>query len=246
MQKMRYLTKSIPQGVVFSLCLILSLFVSAWRTSNATPQTNDAGSKPPTHASRTNMPSSSGHSTGKASIADHNPASRASSGANDLKMPANFSAYASEPIGNGEFCVVGASTDDDGMNQKPIAYVTGTDEHPIWVTQLDLPAYTYQGRATHCSRSDGALLVLAQFDTQAAQTMSQTILRVVKLDATTGIVRKKHDLDMPGAYTTWVNGGSSHFEWNAHVLTVSGNYRTDSDSEHSMPFVVHLDSNLNQ
>jgi hypothetical protein len=180
-----------------------------------------------------------------ATAATHKVSDKSKNGT-PLKLPNHFTAYVSESIGDGKLCVVGAATDDDGLNQKPIAYLADTKgKQAIWVAQLDLPPNTFQSRATHCNQHGGAVFVLLQSDTQSEQSLSQTLLRVVKLDAVTGAVKAQRNVDVAAAYTTWVDEGENHFQWQDDVLTISGNYRRQSDQDEPTPFTTHLTNDLN-
>jgi hypothetical protein len=164
---------------------------------------------------------------------------------NPSRLPENFTSYAIESIGNNELCIVGAATDDDGLNQKPVVYVADSKKHPIWVARLDLPKDTYQSRATHCNRSGNSVYVLLQSDTQSEQTLSQTLLHAIKLDVAAGTVQAQQNVNVPGAYTAWVDEGASHFQWQGTALMVSGNYRLKSDQDQPATFTVRLNSALN-
>lgn len=162
-----------------------------------------------------------------------------------LKLPANFTAYAAQSIGESMLCHVGAVTDDDGMNQKPVAYAQDTkDKKILWVKQLEVPSDTFQSRATHCTSFGDSAFVLLQSDTQSEQTLSQTLLRVVKLNAKTGSVITQQSVDVPKAYSAWVDEGVRHFQWQGNALVISGNYRPSSDNADPVPFTVHLNSDL--
>ena len=90
-----------------------------------------------------------------------------------LELPDHFMPYASESIGDGKLCIVGAATDEDGMDQKPVAYMAGSQiKQAIWIAPLDLPPNTFQSRATHCNRHGEALFVLLQSDTQPERALS--------------------------------------------------------------------------
>jgi len=162
-----------------------------------------------------------------------------------LKVPANFTSYASESIGGNVLCHVGAVTGDDGMEQKPVVYAENQKDRKIlWVKQLALPPNTFQSRATHCSGSGDAAFVLLQSDTQSEQTLSQTLLRVVKLNADTGALITQQDLNVPKAYTTWVAEGAGQFKWQGNALVIAGNYRTSSDDANQPEFTAHLNGDL--
>ena len=160
-------------------------------------------------------------------------------------IPENFSVYASEPASNGERCVVGSHTDRDGMNQRPVAYITnGESKKALWVDQLGLPPNTFQSRATHCAWSGSALFVLLQSDTQPEQSLSQTLLRVIKLDSTTGEVQAKRDIQVPGTSSAWVKEGSSHFQWKNSSLIISGHDLSSSPPRAQATFTMRMDNNL--
>lgn len=141
--------------------------------------------------------------------------------------------------------MVGAKTDEDGMNQRPVAYVTeGKGAQPRWVDQLALPAHTFQSRATHCAWSDSKLFVLLQSDTQPQQTLSQTLLRVVALDPATGEVQAERDIELPGMFSAWVDEGTSHFRWKDHTLIMSGHDLSQSSPRVQTAFTVRMNSDL--
>jgi hypothetical protein len=167
-----------------------------------------------------------------------------------LKLPGHFTAYATESIGNDQLCVAGTVTDEDGMHQKPVAYVAqaadkeAANKHVLWLAKLEVPADMYESRATHCTRHGNALFVLLQSDTQSEQTLSQTLLRVVKLDAQSGAVQLQRDVDVSTAYSAWVDEGSSHFQWNGDHLIVTGNEKLDSNHERQATFTARLNDDL--
>ena len=161
------------------------------------------------------------------------------------KLPAHFSAYKSEAIGNTQHCIVGASTDEDGMYEKPVAYVLGANKRKRWVAQLDVPADMYQARATHCARRGNTLFVLVQSDTQSGQSLSQTALYVVQINVATGKVQLQHEVIVPDAYSAWVDKDSLNFLWRANRLVITGNQRPNADRESQTQFSVQLDEALN-
>lgn len=180
-----------------------------------------------------------------AGSAPHASAQTSSADTAALKLPANFTAYATQSMGESMLCHVGAVTDDDGMNQKPVAYAQDTkDKKILWVKQLEVPSDTFQSRATHCTSSGDSAFVLLQSDTQSEQTLSQTLLRVVKLNAKTGSVITQQNVYVLKAYSAWVDEGATHFQWQANALVISGNYRPSSDNADPVPFTVHLNSDL--
>jgi len=172
----------------------------------------------------------------------HNAAGASSAA---LKLPDHFTAYASASIGHGRRCVSGMSADEDGMNQRPAVYATNASgKRVLWIARLDLPADMYQSRATHCAGRGDALYVLLQSDTQASQSLSQTILRVVKLNAFTGAVQLQQDIEVPATYSAWVNKGATRFVWNGNRLVITGNVRLASDHERVQKFTVRLNNDL--
>lgn len=167
----------------------------------------------------------------------------------DATVPANFSEYANAPAGNDRRCLAGASTDDDGLNQKPVLYVSGKDQAVQWSQTLPLPPDTYQSRATHCLGTDDLLYVLLQSDTQPEQTLSQTLLRVLKVDSGTGAVLASADVAPVGvtdAHSAWVEEGSANFQLRKDKLVVTGRYFRLAAPEDRKPFQVELDKSLNQ
>lgn len=171
--------------------------------------------------------------TGLADIAADNPVT---------VIPQGFSSYTSESLGDNRHCVVGAVTDEDGMNQKPLVYVEDTVANRVlWSRSLDLPANTFQGRATHCLRKGGTLYVLLQSDTQPAQTTSQTLLQVVELDLAKGATTGIRDIAVAGvtdAYSAWVDKGQGGMHLAAKGLAIAGEYYRLADPDKHLPFQV--------
>lgn len=168
----------------------------------------------------------------------------------DTSVPANFSEYGTAQAGNGKRCVAGASVDDDGLNQKPVLYVSGKDQEDVrWSQTLPLPPDTYQSRATHCLGTNDSLYVLLQSDTRPEQTLSQTLLRVLKVDPGNGAVLASADAEPAGvtdAHSAWVEEGAENFQLQNDKLIVTGRYYRLADPEERKPFQVDLDKSLNQ
>ncbi|WP_363797285.1 hypothetical protein ABU614_18955 [Lysobacter firmicutimachus] len=163
------------------------------------------------------------------------------------EIPAGFSSYASESIGGNRQCVVGAATDEDGMNPRPVVYLAETSGRPVWVRSLDLPADMHQSRATHCVGEGGALYVLLQSDTQAPQSLSQTVLHALKLDARSGATLAQAPLSVPGAsgaVSAWVGEDPAGFAWRDAGLTVSGQYAHGEDRDRPQPFRLRVNGDL--
>lgn len=147
-------------------------------------------------------------------------------------------------MSDGGLCVVGAATDDDGMNERPVAYVThASSKQPLWVDELSLPSHTFQSRATHCVSSSLALFVLLQSDTQPEQSLSQTLLRVLKVDPATGKVQAQRDIQITGAYSTWIAAGPSRLQWKDDRLIVSGQSKVQASAE-SQTFTMRMNHDL--
>ncbi|MGO1069112.1 hypothetical protein [Lysobacter sp. CA199] len=165
------------------------------------------------------------------------------------EIPQGFSSYASESIGDNKQCVAGASRDEDGMNQRPVAYLAETSGKPIWTKTLDLPADTYQSRATHCVREGKAIYVLLQSDTRPEQNLSQTLLKVVKLNLADGAVLGSGDVVVPGAqgaYSAFVEEGAQHLSWNDGGLRIAGQYFSLDAPDRRSDFQAVLKPDLSQ
>lgn len=162
-------------------------------------------------------------------------------------VPSDVSFYAKRMIGSTQQCMVGARTDNDGMNEKPIVYV---DEHArgiLWHITLPLPANTFQARATHCVGTPSTLYVLVQGDTQPELALSQTMLEVVALKRTTGSVVASKAIDVPNvssAHTTWVEEGKMHFLAEGGRLILAGKYALLSDRDHPIEFSLKISQDL--
>jgi hypothetical protein len=142
-------------------------------------------------------------------------------------LPSNISIYAKYDVGRGQQCLVGTQTDDDGMNEKPVVYLEKSPRTIAWHFTLPLPPHTYQARATHCTDTSSTLYVLVQGDTQPEQSLSQTLLEIVALNRSTGIVIASRAIDAPNinaAHTTWVEDGNEHFIAQDNALIVTGKY----------------------
>ena len=160
----------------------------------------------------------------------------AEAAATSAKLPAGVNIYASETIDNGQKCLVGAKSDKDGLNDRPIVYLADTKGAFAWHMPLKIPADTYQGRATHCVASPAALFVLVQIDTQSEQTLSQTLLEVVELDRKTGAVVAAKDVAVPGvsaAYSASVDEGGANFKAEGGDLIIKGSYELMSDKDNN-------------
>ena len=160
-------------------------------------------------------------------------------------ITSGFVAYASQGItGTSLTCVVGALTDEDGMNQRPVVKLVGDADKTSWTTKLRVPTEYYQGRATHCTSFGQTLFVLLQFDTQPAQTLAQTQLQVVKLALNDGAIQQTTAIDVPGVtkpYSAWVPDVPSGFSLQTGKLVVLGRFFIVGDEAHQRSFRATLD-----
>ncbi|WP_329740492.1 hypothetical protein [Dyella sp. A6] len=169
-----------------------------------------------------------------------------------VKLPADVDIYARARLGDGEWCLVGAKSDRDGMDERPVVYLIGAGSRLVWHRQLPIPKDYYQGRATHCVASRRMLYVLVQMDTDSEQSTSQTVLRAVQLRRKCGATVASKDLDVPGvaaAYTAWVDEGGGNFALAGGKLVVKGQYDLMSERDHPTgkaptPFRIELPSSL--
>ncbi|GAA0254510.1 hypothetical protein [Rhodanobacter caeni] len=162
-------------------------------------------------------------------------------------LPSNVTFYAKPGIGDGQSCLVGARTDDDGMNEKPVVYLGKSSNIVIWHASLPLPPHTYQARATHCIGTPATLYVLVQGDTQPEQSLSQTLLEVVALNRTTGAVTTTKAIDPPnisGANSVWVEAGDRHFSAQGKDLIVTGRFAPLSNRDSPRGFSLRVPQDL--
>jgi hypothetical protein len=164
--------------------------------------------------------------------------------AKNSAVPENFNSYTTEDIGNEQLCVAGTLTDEDGMNQEASIYLLNkSDRGVIWGKIVERPENTFQSRATHCFASGSFVYALVQDDTQPQQELSQTFLRVIKLNRIDGIVVFDKAL-MPSvsdAYSTSVEEGEAHFSLGKDQISVRGTYVTSTDRDNPVEFTQHMD-----
>lgn len=164
----------------------------------------------------------------------------------EIALPPNVTLYARPGIGDGQHCLVGARTNDDGMNEKPVAYLEKPSNAMAWHASLPLPPHTYQARATHCAGTTATLYVLVQGDTQSEQSLSQTLLEVVALNRATGAITAAKTIDIPNvdeAHTTWVEDGDEHFSARNKDLIVTGQYAPLSNRNTGVEFSLRVPMN---
>lgn len=157
----------------------------------------------------------------------------------------DFLEYSKQNIaGTALKCIVGATTDEDGMDQKPVVRLADADGKLLWTKAFAVPNDYYQGRATHCLSSGNSLFALLQFDTQPARTLSQTQVRVARLRLDDGALQKFGEMDIPGvsaAYSAWVSGATSDFSLDAGKLIIIGKYFVLGDEDNQRAFRVVVD-----
>lgn len=238
------------------LATVLSLALAACGAQPASapsspvaPADGSAGSDSGSGSERAQSPGSAPASADPASADATPPTSSAPAQAATMstEIPQGFSSYASESIGDNKRCVAGAATDEDGMNQRPVAYLAQASGKPIWTRTLDLPSDTYQSRATHCLRHGDSLYVLLQSDTQPQQSLSQTLLRVIKLDLADGAVQAGGDVAVPGAkgaYSAQVEEGGKNLRWENGGVVVAGQYFSLDAPDQRNPFTAALKPDL--
>lgn len=142
-------------------------------------------------------------------------------------MPAGVDIYSAVNAGNGLTCLVGAKLDEDGMNERPVVFLRGPNGNFAWSKPLEIPAATYQGRATHCVASPTALFILVQSDTEPQQSITQTLLQLYKLDKKSGRRISEKDVVVPGvsaAYTAWVDEAPANLTLKGDKVVVTGKY----------------------
>lgn len=152
----------------------------------------------------------------------------------NARLPSGVTIYASESVDNGQKCLVGAKSDQDGLNERPVVYFAKADGGFAWRAQLSISKDMYQGRATHCLGSANVMYVLVQIDSDSRQAVNQTTLKVFELSRVTGKVITKADVGVPNvtaAYTSWVKEGHDHFRFEGNKLVIHGSYELLSDRD---------------
>ena len=158
------------------------------------------------------------------------------------QLPPDVQLYATTDAGANRQCLVGAATDETGMNQKPVVYLREQAKF-AWKRDLPLPRDTFQARATHCVATANELFVLIQGDTQSEQTLSQTLLELVELTKADGRTLATRSIDVPNvsvAHTTWVEKGNGNFRLRGGSLMVTGRYALLSDRDKMSGFSISI------
>lgn len=144
---------------------------------------------------------------------------------------AALTVYGRIRVGDGE-CVAGARVDDLGHQQ---AVVSGPDTsgRGRWSALIDLDADFSGNRATHCACDASACFVAVATDTQPPQSLSQTLLSVVRIDRRTGkVVGSRNIQQLPGVtglHSVWLTRGAKNFTFGTRVIEMQGQWRSRSD-----------------
>lgn len=169
------------------------------------------------------------------------------------ELPPGFDSFgASTPIGDNRYCAVGAIADEDGMNHRPYVYIADASGKRIgWVKPLNVPRNFYESVAERCLRKGTALYVLQSSNTLMQASLSQALLRLVKLNLATGHIDASADIEVPGvggSYSTWVDKEPNGLISNERGIVVSGEYffHDDGKSDQHFPFKLVFDDNLAQ
>jgi hypothetical protein len=143
---------------------------------------------------------------------------------------ADFQRYSASPMGAGE-CVAGARLDDLGQ-QQAVVMGRGSDGRQRWSTDVPRGPQFYENRATHCACREDASYVAVATDTQPAQSLSQTLLSIVKIDAATGELLATRTVDRipsaPGARSIWMDSPDTLIVSGA-VIELRGRWRVSAD-----------------
>lgn len=127
------------------------------------------------------------------------------------QVPAHFREYEATELTDGMTCIAGASADEDATNQRPTVILRNKDGKVMWEKQFDIPARFYQGRATRCMGRESELYVLLQDETHSQQTLTQTTLRLIRLDKDGRVM---NEVDVP------VEGNGSRYTMRLKVVEV--------------------------
>ncbi len=154
-----------------------------------------------------------------------------------------YSRYAATPVEGGT-CLVGAEGDEDGMNRRPHVELIDAEAGRLrWIKKPSIPVDHYEGRATHCLGVGNSLFVLLQIDTHSQRSLSQTVLHLVKLRATDGLIESDAEVSIPGAfgaYSAWVAEDATNLRKQGDEIVVVGKYRRVDADEEDVPFSVRL------
>ena len=164
-------------------------------------------------------------------LAEGADAPHAAAGAPGSLMGAASTVYGRIRVGDGE-CVAGARVDDLGHQQ---AVVSGPDasERGQWSAIIDHDADFSGNRATHCACNASACFVAVATDTQQPQSLSQTLLSVVRIDRRTGkVVGSRNIEQLPGAsglHSAWLTPGANNFTLGTRVIEMRGQWRSRAE-----------------
>lgn len=162
---------------------------------------------------------------------------------------ASYVSYTSTALADGRRCNVENLADEDGMQQRPAVEIFDRNGAMLWHGAIALPVDTYQARATHCLASGSDLFVLVQADTQSVQSLSQTVLEVVRLNSVSGKIVSIQSVAVPDvqdAYSAWVEKGAFNFALTTDgSLQISGHYKLVGAPEQTAPFIARIDLDVN-
>lgn len=139
--------------------------------------------------------------------------------------------YSRTRVGDGE-CVAGARVDDLGHQQ---ALVSGPDAsgRAQWSAVIHHDADFSGNRATHCACDASACFVAVATDTQQPQTLSQTLLSIVRIDRRTGkVIGSRNIQQLPGAtglHSAWLTPGADNFTLGTRVIELRGQWRARAE-----------------
>lgn len=158
-----------------------------------------------------------------------------------LDFPVDFKQYGAAPIDGGQ-CIVGAYQDDLGR-QSAAVFAVSSDGRRRWEAKIPRDPDFHQNRATHCACTSDACYVAVATDTQPSQSLSQTLLSIVRISLPTGKLGKTHSVDrIPGgqnAATMWIEDRPDAFAIRGERIELRGLWRAQPEDD-ARPFHVEL------
>lgn len=162
-------------------------------------------------------------------------------GASKTQSPSDVIAYGKASLGDGE-CVAGAQMDDLGR-QKAVVSRVRRDGTRQWSVAIPHEPDFHQSRATHCACTGDACYVAVATDTQPAQSLSQTLLSVARLDPRTGnVVATRAVNRLPNAgtlHSASIAQGASNFAIRGAAIEIQGQWQPRADAQRR-PFRLSL------
>lgn len=169
----------------------------------------------------------------------------------ESEVPPSFDSFGpSSLIGGDRYCAVGAVADEDNMNHRPYVYIAdASGKRTGWVKPLNVPRNFYESVAIRCLRKGDALYVLQSSNTLMQPSLTQVLLRLVKLNLANGHIEASVNIEAPGVggvYSTWVNKGPEGLTISANGVAVAGEYffQDGDKGDQHFPFEVSFDDNL--